>query len=80
MPLLTQSFVPDRLGKPTEKYDVYSFGMILWEMMTGRIPWRDEANEWMVRALLLLLFPFSSLDLHSLLLFSMYHGICRVIE
>jgi len=28
-------------GQVTEKVDVYSFGILLWEMLTGRVPWSD---------------------------------------
>ena len=44
---------PERLqGQTTgddddEKCDVYSFGMTLWEIMTGRVPWNDLSEDQM---------------------------------
>jgi len=31
-------------GEVDEKADVYSFGMVLWELVSERVPWRNELN------------------------------------
>jgi serine/threonine protein kinase len=33
-----------REEKYTEKADVYSFGVIVWELITGKIPWANMSQ------------------------------------
>jgi serine/threonine protein kinase len=28
-----------------EKSDIYSFGLVLWEMMSGEYPWKDQLKK-----------------------------------
>ena len=37
-----------RLGGITAKCDIFSFGVILWELVVGKRPW-EELNEFQVR-------------------------------
>lgn len=30
--------------------DVFSFSVVMWELLTWALPWRDAANPWQVRA------------------------------
>ena len=34
---------PKRIKERNEKGDVYSFGVIIWELLTGQIPWEGLA-------------------------------------
>ena len=37
-----ECLTPYRLEERNRKADLYSFGVIFWELLTGNFPWRDE--------------------------------------
>jgi serine/threonine protein kinase len=53
-----------------DKADVYSFGVICWELITGEIPWRDMSAVQVVTAVLVkqkkLTFPSTDSPLQSI--------------
>ena len=36
---------PVRGQKITQSVDIYSFGVVVWEIATGKIPWKEELQE-----------------------------------
>ncbi len=42
---------PPSTGEQWCLQDVYSFGLVLWELLTFKTPWEDSINPWQVRPL-----------------------------
>ena len=57
----------------SEKIDVYSFGVLLWECLTGEVPWSDLDSPMQVRALQFVPMPPRSLISSNLQLQSLHH-------
>ncbi len=41
--LAPEYLTPKRIAERSEKGDIYSFGVVLWELITRKLPWNEMA-------------------------------------